>query len=65
MMDLDPTRADKAEEIQARLALRRCRTPSELASVWQVNCEHFAGEARERMQDVYRHMLRKMWALHG
>ncbi len=57
--------ADKLEEMEARMSLRRARTTDELASAWRINCDHFQGVARERMQAIYTNCLRKLGALHG
>lgn len=57
--------ADKAEEMEARMSMRMARNRAELTSAWFLNCEHFDGAARERMQDIYRECLTKMGALQG
>lgn len=57
--------ADKLEEMEARMSLRRARTTDELASAWALNCEPFDGVAREKMQAIYTSCLRKLGALHG
>lgn len=66
MIATDPLkRADRAEEIQARLALRRTRNNDELAAAWMVNAEHFTGEARVRLQAIFSQKMREFGALHG
>jgi hypothetical protein len=57
--------ADRAEEMEARMSLRMAKDRAELTSAWFLNCEHFDGEAREKLQDLFRDCLRKMGALHG
>lgn len=57
--------ADKTEEMEARISLRMARNKTELTAAWFLNCEHFDGEARTRMQDIFTECLRKMEALAG
>lgn len=56
------TLADEAEERSAADALRAATTRDELASAWWRDAEHFAGAARERLQDVYATRLRELGA---
>lgn len=57
----DPiTLADEAEERSAADALRAATTRDELTSAWWRDAEHFAGAARERLQDVYATRLREL-----
>lgn len=66
MISQDPIqRADKAEEIQARLSLRSARNKEELALRWQTDCDHFTGEARTKLQDIFTQKLRSFGVLHG
>lgn len=59
-MTTDPIlRADRAEEIQARLALRSTRNNHELGVVWMLDCDHFTGDARIRLQAIFTKMLTK------
>lgn len=46
-------RADYAEEIAAGMALSLATSKDELISIWNRDCEHFEGEARQRLQDIY------------
>ena len=55
--------ADRTEERAAAAALRAAGTRNELTAAWNLNCEHFRGEARERLQVVYSAQLRKQGAL--
>ena len=57
--------ADKSEEMEARMALRQAKSTGELASAWFVNCDHFEGEARVKLQGVYTKCLRKLGVMHG
>lgn len=57
--------ADKLEEMEARMSLRRARTTDDLAAAWALNCDHFRGDARLKMQAIYTNCLRKLGALHG
>ena len=59
------TTADRTEEKAAAKALRDARNRSELIAAWAINCEHFRGEARVRLQVVYSAQLRKQGALVG
>lgn len=59
------SRADKSEEIQAKLALRCTKNSAELGIVWARDCDHFKGEARERLQGVFTKMLLKHGAFQG
>ena len=45
--------ADYAEELSAGVALKLTTTKDELISVWYRDCDHFEGDARRRLQDVY------------
>ena len=45
--------ADMAEERAAADALRTAQTRDDLVSVWWRECDHFQGEARVRLQDIY------------
>lgn len=45
--------ADEAEERDAAEAIRAARNKEELVSVWWDSAEHFAGAARERLQEEY------------
>lgn len=45
--------ADEAEERAAADALRATQTRDDLVSVWWRECDHFEGEARSRLQDIY------------
>lgn len=51
--------ADRAEEQSAAMSLRSTTNAEDLGLVWSMSCEHFAGDARERLQDVYREVLAK------
>lgn len=55
--------ADKLEELEARMSLRRAKNRDELTSAWMLNCERFQGVARERMQAIFKDCLRKMVSL--
>lgn len=57
--------ADRTEEKAAAKSLREARTSSELIAAWAMNCEHFRGEARVRLQVVYSAQLRKQGAFVG
>lgn len=57
--------ADRAEEKAAAKSLRAARTHNELTAAWGLNCEHFRGEARVRLQVVYSAQLRKQGAFVG
>jgi hypothetical protein len=57
--------ADRAEEMEARMELRRARTKEELATAWFASCDHFEGDAWLKLQAVYTKCLRKLGALHG
>ena len=50
-------RADFAEELAAGMALSLATTKDELLSVWWTSCDHFEGEARERLQAIYAETL--------
>lgn len=50
-------RADAHEEQHAREALRAARDAYELQAAWWQSCDHFGGEARERLQDTYSERL--------
>jgi hypothetical protein len=52
-------RADMAEELAAGMALSLATTKDELVSIWWRDCEHFAGDARTRLQDIYQDELLK------
>jgi hypothetical protein len=52
-------RADFAEELAAGMALSLATTKDELLSVWWTSCDHFEGEARERLQAIYAEALVK------
>jgi len=45
--------ADLHEEQEAAKALHAAKTKDELVSVWWQSCEHFEGQARNRLQDEY------------
>lgn len=55
--------ADRAEEMEARMSLRMAKDRAELIAAWFVNCDHFDGEQREKLQDIYSQCLRKLGAL--
>jgi len=55
--------AEKAEEMEARMSLRMARNTTELTAAWYLNCEHFDGEARERMQGIFRQCMRALGVL--
>lgn len=57
------TEPDRTEEKAAARALRAARNRSELIAAWAMNCEHFRGETRVRLQVVYSAQLRKQGAL--
>lgn len=57
--------ADKLEEMEARMSLRMARTKGELVARWNSDCEHFAGEARVKLQAIYTQKLRQFGALAG
>lgn len=57
--------ADRAEEQAAAMALRSTQTTPDLLIVWNRDCEHFAGPARERLQAEYTRQLRLRGALVG
>jgi len=52
-------RADEAEELAAGMALSLATTKDELVSLWFRDCDHFEGEARERLQTIYAEALVK------
>jgi hypothetical protein len=41
------------------MALSLATTKDELLSVWWTSCDHFEGEARERLQAIYAEALVK------
>lgn len=45
--------ADRAEEHSAAEALRAATSLDELVSTWWRDADHFQGEQRERLQDIY------------
>ena len=45
--------ADIAEELAAGMALSLATTKDELISVWNTQADHFEGDARRRLQDIY------------
>lgn len=49
--------ADQAEERAAGEALRAARTKDELVSAWWHEADHFKGDARHRLQDIYEDVL--------
>ena len=49
--------ADMAEEFTAGVALKLATTKDELVSLWFRDCDHFEGEQRERLQNVYAEKL--------
>lgn len=55
--------ADKLEEMEARMSLRMAKDKPALISAWFLNCEHFDGEAREKLQRVYTECMRKLGVL--
>ncbi len=57
--------ADRAEEMEARMALRMAHDKPSLIAAWFLNCDRFDGDARVRLQDIYTERLRKLGALHG
>lgn len=57
--------ADKREEMEARMSLRTATNRTELITAWFLNCDHFDGEARVKMQNIYSQCLKKFGALHG
>lgn len=50
-------RADMAEELAAGVALRLATSKDELISIWNRDCDHFEGEQRVRLQEIYREAL--------
>lgn len=44
---------DRAEEMAAGVALALANTKDELVSIWWRDCDHFEGDARQRLQDIY------------
>lgn len=55
--------ADKAEEMEARMALRMAKNKTELIAAWFLNAEHFDGAARARLQGIYSQCLRTLGVL--
>jgi hypothetical protein len=49
--------ADYAEELSAGMSLKLATTKDELVSLWFRDCDHFEGEPRARLQDVYAEKL--------
>ncbi len=45
--------ADYAEELSAGMSLNLATTKDELISLWYRDCDHFEGDARRRLQDIY------------
>lgn len=45
--------ADSAEERDAGMSLKNAKNTMELVDAWMLNCEHFDGAARERLQTIY------------
>lgn len=56
-------RATEAEVHAAELSLKSARTTAELGSIWARDCDHFAGEQREKLQRVFTWQLFKLGAL--
>lgn len=54
--------ADRAEEMEARMSLRMARDPADLMTAWYINCDHFDGEQREKLQGIYDECLAKIKA---
>jgi hypothetical protein len=52
-------RADMAEELASGMALFLAETKAELVSIWNSECDHFEGDARIRLQDIYADRLRQ------
>ena len=63
MMGAPIIAADRAEEQSAAMSLRSTTTTDELVTVWHRDADHFAGEARERLQRVYAEQIRRRGAL--
>jgi hypothetical protein len=49
--------ADYAEELSAGMSLKLATTKDELVSLWFRDCDHFEGEQRARLLDVYAEKL--------
>lgn len=50
-------RADQAEEEAAAMSLRCARSKGDLVDIWMLDCDHFQGAARERLQVIYAEVL--------
>lgn len=52
-------RADMAEELAAGMALSLATNKDELIALWWREADHFQGDARVRLQDIYADKLRQ------